>query len=343
MAMLLTGLEILNMNLSPERTADAQLVILTLQEQTASEPLSKELALAIKRLWADKLVQEGFGRRSEFQLNDSAPYFFEAIDRICSDDYVPTVQDILMTKVETTGVQEIQYTYKTIHFRIFDVGGQKSERRKWIHCFDNVNAILFIVAISEYDQTLREDGKTNRMIDSLALFSDIVNSEFFKVAQGLFVTSPRASESIGDCVAREQQSYAVAGAYKTAQPSCPSRCTEGLFGRLILLAVRGLPMINSFPQKVLLTLSGNQRDAWIKLAANAVFEEFMWHPLSELANLPHLMQSSRDCRLTTPKLSARSSSGCDVCWSNNASKAPVFDLHDVPERSGIYLGLKYLY
>lgn len=45
-------------------------------------------------------------------------------------------------------------------FRVFDVGGQRSERRKWIHCFDNVESIIFITAISEYDQVLFEDETT---------------------------------------------------------------------------------------------------------------------------------------------------------------------------------------
>jgi hypothetical protein len=40
---------------------------------------------------------------------------------------------------------------------MFDVGGQRSERKKWIHCFENVTAIVFLVALSEYDQMLYED------------------------------------------------------------------------------------------------------------------------------------------------------------------------------------------
>jgi guanine nucleotide-binding protein subunit alpha, other len=40
---------------------------------------------------------------------------------------------------------------------MFDVGGQRSERKKWIHCFEGVNALLFLVAISGYDQCLAED------------------------------------------------------------------------------------------------------------------------------------------------------------------------------------------
>lgn len=50
--------------------------------------------------------------------------------------------------------------FLTVNFRVIDVGGQRSERKKWIHCFDNVNAIIFISSLSEYDQTLREDNCT---------------------------------------------------------------------------------------------------------------------------------------------------------------------------------------
>ena len=41
--------------------------------------------------------------------------------------------------------------------RIFDIGGQRSERKKWIQCFEGVTAIIFLVALSEYDMSLFED------------------------------------------------------------------------------------------------------------------------------------------------------------------------------------------
>jgi len=63
---------------------------------------------------------------------------------------------------------------------MLDVGGQRSERRKWIHCFQNVTSVLFCVAMSEYDQVLREDPTQNRMIESLTLFDEICNSDWFK-------------------------------------------------------------------------------------------------------------------------------------------------------------------
>lgn len=61
-----------------------------------------------------------------------------------------------------------------------DVGGQRSERKKWIHCFEDVTAIIFMVAISEYNQVLFEDETVNRMSESLMLFQSICDMDWFK-------------------------------------------------------------------------------------------------------------------------------------------------------------------
>lgn len=45
-------------------------------------------------------------------------------------------------------------------YRLVDVGGQRSERKKWIHCFEDVTAIIYCVALSAYDLTLEEDETT---------------------------------------------------------------------------------------------------------------------------------------------------------------------------------------
>jgi len=64
-------------------------------------------------------------------------------------------------------------------FKMFDVGGQRNERRKWIHCFDDVTAVIFVAALSEYDQVLFEDETQNRMVEALNLFDQICNSRWF--------------------------------------------------------------------------------------------------------------------------------------------------------------------
>ena len=62
---------------------------------------------------------------------------------------------------------------------MLDVGGQRSERKKWIHCFDEAKAVIFIAALSDYDLTLFEDPSVNRMKESIRLFSSIANNRWF--------------------------------------------------------------------------------------------------------------------------------------------------------------------
>ncbi|KAL0619706.1 Guanine nucleotide-binding protein G subunit alpha-3 [Plecturocebus cupreus] len=62
---------------------------------------------------------------------------------------------------------------------MFDVGGQRSERKKWIHCFEGVTCIIFCAALSAYDMVLVEDEEVNRMHESLHLFNSICNHKYF--------------------------------------------------------------------------------------------------------------------------------------------------------------------
>ncbi|XP_022243132.1 guanine nucleotide-binding protein G(q) subunit alpha-like isoform X2 [Limulus polyphemus] len=135
---------------------------------------------AIKSLWADPGIQECYDRRREYQLTDSANYYLSDIERIAKPDYLPEQQDILRVRVPTTGIIEYPFDLESIIFRMVDVGGQRSERRKWIHCFENVTSIIFLVALSEYDQILFESDNENRMEESKALFKTIIQYPWFQ-------------------------------------------------------------------------------------------------------------------------------------------------------------------
>ena len=83
---------------------------------------------------------------------------------------------------------ETELTNGSLNISLVDVGGKRSERKKWGHCFDNVNGVLFMVAMSDYDQISKEDGKTNRMAESIKLFSRVCNNLWFeKAAMFLFL------------------------------------------------------------------------------------------------------------------------------------------------------------
>lgn len=141
--------------------------------------MNPRLAKSMKSIWADAGVQQCFARSNEFQLNDSASYFLNSLDRMSRHDYIPSQEDVLRTRVKTTGIIETMFTYRGLHFRIFDVGGQQSEQSKWIHCFEGVTAIIFCVALSEYDLNLYEDERINRMQESLRLFEKICTNKLF--------------------------------------------------------------------------------------------------------------------------------------------------------------------
>lgn len=135
---------------------------------------------AIRSLWLDPGIQECYDRRREYQLTDSAKYYLDSIDRIAEPDYLPSLQDILRVRAPTTGIIEYPFDLDSIIFRMVDVGGQRSERRKWIHCFENVTSIMFLVALSEYDQVLVESDNENRMEESKALFRTIITYPWFQ-------------------------------------------------------------------------------------------------------------------------------------------------------------------
>jgi len=155
-----------------------------LEKILALDPLSHELPYsyvpAIKSLWADPAVQLAYIRASAFQLADSAKYVLDDIERIAHPDSIPSQTDLLRVRSRTTGIVETEFFLDDYHFRVMDVGGQRSERKKWIHCFEGVTAIIFAVALNEYDLKLFEDGTINRMQEAESLFTEICNSEWFK-------------------------------------------------------------------------------------------------------------------------------------------------------------------
>ena len=108
------------------------------------------------------------------------------VSRICDLKYVPNEQDILRARAKTTGIVESKFDLDPIVIQIFDVGGQRSERKKWIHCFEGVTSVVFVVAFSEYNQVLLEDVDTNRLDESIKLFESVVNARWFASSSIIF-------------------------------------------------------------------------------------------------------------------------------------------------------------
>jgi guanine nucleotide-binding protein G(i) subunit alpha len=102
---------------NPDRVNDARRLFQLANSVDNTEELPQDLSGVMKRLWRDGGVQECFSRSREYQLNDSAPYYLNALDRISSQNYIPTQQDVLRTRVKTTGIVETHFSYKQLHIK----------------------------------------------------------------------------------------------------------------------------------------------------------------------------------------------------------------------------------
>ncbi|KAE9555493.1 hypothetical protein FO519_001261 [Halicephalobus sp. NKZ332] len=142
--------------------------------------IPEEMAVIISQLWESSGIQMAYQRRWSFSLLDSAKYFLDSISRIASSEYLPDVQDVIQCRYPTIGTEEIEFRYKDMDFSLVDVGGQRTERRKWLNFFDNVQMLLFVAALSDYDLYETEDPSQNRLTANRYIFKTIVQSSFFK-------------------------------------------------------------------------------------------------------------------------------------------------------------------
>jgi len=145
---------------------------------------------AVKILWTDSGVQDCYKNQNDYHISDSITYFLSQLDRINHEDYLPTEQDILRCRVPTSGVLEYSFNIQKHNFRIFDVGGQKTQRRKWIHCFEGVTSVIFLAAMSDYNENCHvlheaesdSEKGDNRLDVSISLFKLIKHNPWFQHA-----------------------------------------------------------------------------------------------------------------------------------------------------------------
>ncbi|XP_034448874.1 guanine nucleotide-binding protein G(o) subunit alpha-like [Hippoglossus hippoglossus] len=180
MKFVLRGMGVLRINLANKKNkVHARSILSCSQCLGDDQELLPFVAHALCVLWADQGVRAAAARGYEFELNDSALYFFENMSRIIAPNYVPTEPDVLRVRVRTCGIIETQFQVNETIFRLYDVGGQRSERRKWLGCFDCIQVVLFVVSLSSYDSTLMESASRNRLQESLKLFTSVCTNTVF--------------------------------------------------------------------------------------------------------------------------------------------------------------------
>ncbi|KAI0798561.1 heterotrimeric G protein alpha subunit 4 [Irpex lacteus] len=139
------------------------------------QPYPQEYLEPLRKLWNDRNVQQCYERGNEAAMPDSLNYFFADLDRLFDPSYTPNEQDI----VTANSITETVLRLREAEVLMVDVGAQKGERRKWIHCFQDVLCILFVVNLAGYDQCLAEDKDTNQLLDAMIIWDSICHSQWF--------------------------------------------------------------------------------------------------------------------------------------------------------------------
>ena len=152
---------------------------------TSSDKADKKRSVLsyIKTFFSSKKGQEllktGSSKGSQQQDACLLNYFLDRIDEIVKENYIPSTDDLLHMRTSTTGAVDLHFRYRELRFRITDVGGQRSERRKWLHLFQGIDAVIYVVDISAYD-VIDEESKTNSLIESLSVFKYISGNDWLK-------------------------------------------------------------------------------------------------------------------------------------------------------------------
>ncbi|KAG8216290.1 guanine nucleotide binding protein, alpha subunit [Butyriboletus roseoflavus] len=134
----------------------------------------------IVALWTDRVVREVL-QRYKVRLEDSASFFLDNSERLATRDYEPTDDDIVRARLRTLDIQEHEMNVaedgELQTWKIYDVGGSRTQRNAWLPYFDQVNAIIFLAPISCFDERLQEDPRVNRLEDSFILWKAICSSK----------------------------------------------------------------------------------------------------------------------------------------------------------------------
>ncbi|KAI1421202.1 G-protein alpha subunit-domain-containing protein [Xylaria sp. FL1777] len=151
---------------------------------------AKEIAHAISSLRYNREFQKAVKCRTGYQFHDNSDYYIQNINRLAEQAahrLAPTDGDLLRTQVTTTGIHQTVLTYRGSQFSVYDCGGERSERKKWIHAFEDVSAVIYPVESTGYGRSMREVEEGDRMLEQFTLVESIANSHWFIKSYFIFV------------------------------------------------------------------------------------------------------------------------------------------------------------
>jgi len=141
-----------------------------------------EVVKQAKVLWASKDIQKLWDEKDNLPNVScvNLDYIMTHIDRIVAPGALPNDEDVLRTRNRTTGTVELEFCYENKQdFKFVDVGGQKSERRKWSQVIQNPDAVLYFTSLTDFDVPIMVDSKKTKLAESLEIWESVVKAPAF--------------------------------------------------------------------------------------------------------------------------------------------------------------------
>uniref|UniRef100_A0A8R1XVV2 Uncharacterized protein n=1 Tax=Onchocerca volvulus TaxID=6282 RepID=A0A8R1XVV2_ONCVO len=139
------------------------------------DKLSSSCLKAIKDIPADNTIQKLIQTCHKLSFIQNIQYFFDNIERITANDYIPTEIDILNSYAPTIGIDQIHYRTSFASISIVDIGGSEYSRRKWNKFYSIINVLIYIVDLTAFCK-LRKERLSNVEDECVTIFTQLCNN-----------------------------------------------------------------------------------------------------------------------------------------------------------------------
>jgi hypothetical protein len=137
------------------------------------------LAAPIAALWEHESIKSALKMRSDFQLNTNTEYIMSRLDALAATDFTPSPEDVLQVRAMTTGAITVHLELKDCKVELVDLGGQRNYRKEWASKTKDVETVVFVAAVGDYDLKIMEDATTGRLAENLSAWKELCNSFLF--------------------------------------------------------------------------------------------------------------------------------------------------------------------
>jgi GTPase SAR1 family protein len=142
--------------------------------------IDAETAMLLNRLWIDPGIQQAYLDRAKRQIPESAKYFITKAGEFAHEDYLPTVEDILQIRIPTKKLITKNIIIDGTTFTFFDASAQENKRKKWLYKFKDVQVVLFVAGLGDFDVISSQDPTRNKLDLSIDIFKEAIETVEFK-------------------------------------------------------------------------------------------------------------------------------------------------------------------